>query len=239
MTDTVYTGIKDAGLALSSNALLSDTSRIIDFVVLDSKELSSPKELDAHVISLDGIAMDISGFMDLFYHTNYETFEINPSMSEKTEIHLKKQNIDKSLFKLLDNVFRLYSQDLNIEFSCMDPCSVVKITNQLNQYNTLLDFCVINSSLTFSDILEMIMNKSGKLTGTNSVDQELEFKTIFGSNENDQYHILVLNIRFHNANPLVKDIILKFNYNVKFNGNNFNILETLQNKGYFTAITSL
>jgi len=238
MTDTVYTGIKDAGLALSSNALLSDTSRIIDFVVLDSKELSSPKELDAHVISLDGIAMDISGFMDLFYHTNYETFEINPSMSEKTEIHLKKQNIDKSLFKLLDNVFRLYSQDLNIEFSCMDPCSVVKITNQLNQYNTLLDFCVINSSLTFSDILEMIMNKSGKLTGTNSADQQLEFNSIFGSDTNDQYHIFVLNIRFHNANPLVKDIILKFNYNVKFNGDNFNILETLQNKGYFTAITS-
>ena len=237
MTDTVYTGIKDAGLALSSNALLSETSRIIDFVVLDSKELSSPKELDAHVISLDGIEMDISGFLNVFYHTNNETFEINESMSESEKIHLKKQNIDKSLFKLLDNVFRLYSQDLNIEFSCMDPCSVVKITNQLNQYNTLLDFCVINSSLTFSDILELIMNKSGKLTGTNNDEQLLEFESIFGSDSNGRYHIFVLNIRFHNANPLVKDIILKFNYNVKFNGDNFNILETLQNKGYFTAIT--
>ena len=235
MTDTVYTGIKDAGLADSSNALLSACSRIIDFVVLDSNELSSPKEVDAHVISLDGIAMDISGFLNTFYHNNNETFEINQSMSENEKIHLKKQNIDKSLFKLLDNVFRLYSQDLNIESSCMDPCSVVKITNQLNQYNTLSDFCVINSSLTFSDILEMIMNKNGKLSGTN---QQSEFESIFGSNTRDQYHIFVLNIRFHNANPLVKDIILKFNYNVKFNGDNFKILETLQNKGYFTAIPS-
>lgn len=83
----------------------------------------------------------------------------------------------------------------------------------------------------------MIMNKSGILSGTNIADQKLEFDSIFGSDTKDQYHIFVLNIRFHNANPLVKDIILKFNYNVKFNGDNFNILETLQNKGYFTAIT--
>jgi hypothetical protein len=234
MTNTVYTGIQDAGLADSSNALLSCTSRIIDFVVLDSTELSSPKELDANVISLDGITMDISGFMELFYKTDTKTFKINGSMSEKDEIHLKKQNIDKSLFKLLDTVFSLYSKDLNIKCSYMDPCSVMKITEQLKKYNTLLDFCV-NSSLTFSDILEMIINKSDTSTGTYSDKQE--FETIFGSGTNDQYHILVLNIRFHNANPLVKDIILKFNYNVKFNGNTFDILETLQNKGYFTELT--
>ena len=101
MTDTVYTGIIDAGLADSSNALLTETSRIIDFVVLDSKELSSPKELDAHVISLDGIQMDISGFVNVFYYNNNKTFKINDIIiSEKNilSINLKKQTIDKSLF---------------------------------------------------------------------------------------------------------------------------------------------
>ena len=52
---------------LLSRGNIDFSGYVVDFAVLDSQTITSPKPLDAHVISLDGIDIPLIQFKKLFY----------------------------------------------------------------------------------------------------------------------------------------------------------------------------
>ena len=200
------------------NTILNDLSRIVDVAVLDSEQIKAPKEIDAHVIYIDARDMDLTTFMNLFYHIDNNTFQINKSKVDDEHLSFVKQTIHTNPFHLPESVIRLYSMDLGVEIDCLDPLSSMEINKQVLYYKSLTNMCSVKGALTFSEIIETILNRT-------DANADADFSNVIGKAadgddgvESSVYHQLVVNARFYNANPAVRDIIVKFRYNVKFTG---------------------
>jgi len=170
----------------------------VDFAVLDSSEITSPKELDAHVIHLDGIDVSLGTFKQMFYPGG-NTFSLNEQFSKKEEMLFKGQKVQGVGFKMLNCFSRAYGQDIGVEMNCLDPCSLMEITKQLTSYNSLTDFCQVSCSLSWVQLIEALFNKipdNKKSLGENLLHS----------------HNFRLTVRFHNANKAVKDVVVHFNY---------------------------
>lgn len=229
-------GIKDAEVVAGRAAILSDYSRSVDFVVLDSEEIASPIEMESNVIELDGIKITIQEFINMFYAGNGVQFELNSAKLDDDIVNLKKQTLNKTPFKMADNVLRLYTDDLQVEINCLDTCSVIDITNQLAKYQRLGDFCTVKASLDYHELIESILQKSGDIE-----DSSARYQEIFGGATitNTVYHVFVVNIRLHNANPAVKDIYVKLNYNVEFGSSReltASTVKLVKSLGYFKSV---
>lgn len=193
------------------NDVLNEYSRIVDIAVLDSEEIISPKEIDANVISLDARDVTLSEFLQMFYHVDHNTFQINKAMAEDVNMTFVGQKIHTNNFHLPDSVLRLYGLDLGVELDCLDPCSSMEITQQVLYYKSLANMCSVKCSLTFNEIIETIVNRT-------ETSAEGDWNKVFGETGSGVRHQLVINSRFYNANPAVRDIIVKFRYNVEFSG---------------------
>ena len=231
------TGITDANMVTGNAAILSDYSRSIDFVVLDSEEVASPIELESNVITLDGIKITLQEFINMFYSGNGIQFELNAAKKDEDIVNMKKQTLNKAPFKMADNVLRLYTDDLQVEINCLDACSVIDITNQLSKYQKLGDFCTVKAALDYPELIESVLEKSGTVEDTSTRYQE-----IFGGKTitDKVYHVFVVNIRIHNANPAVKDIYIKLNYNVEFGTSREltdSTLKLVKSMGYFPTVS--
>ena len=205
------------------NNRLNGYSRIVDVAVLDSEEITAPKELDAHVISLDAIYITLDEFLNRFYHVDNNTFQMNKAMAEDPKMTFVGQKIHTNNFHLPDSVLRLYGLDLGVELDCLDPCSSLEITQQVLYYKSLANMCSVKCALTFNEIIETIVNRTESNIQDGSGDYEHKYAHVFGNEDvttakGTIYHQLVINARFYNANPAVRDIIVKFRYNVGFKG---------------------
>ena len=196
------------------NNYLTGYSRIVDVAVLDSEEITAPKELDAHVISLDARDIDLDKFLNLFYHVDNNTFQMNKAIAEDPNMTFVGQKIHTNNFHLPDSVLRLYGLDLGVELDCLDPCSSLEITQQVLYYKSLANMCSVKCALTFNEIVETIVNRTESIIHKGDENWD----AAFGTKTKAVYHQLVINARFYNANPDVRDIIVKFRYNVKFLG---------------------
>lgn len=226
----LYNGIVD------KNGVLNEFSRSVDVAVLESEQLISPKDVDSHIINLDGIQIDFPTFINLFYSKDGITFDINETKLDSTELSVKHRTIEGNLFNLVDSTLQLYSLDLGINTKQMDPCSLIEITNQLNYYRSLGHLCSVRCSLSLNQVIETILNKTQQSV--------TDWKDVVGDSATNKkvYHVLVINVRLFNANPAVKDIIIKFNYVVEFKGEQrlLDILsENSQYNGNITPTISL
>ena len=212
--------------------VLNEYSRIVDIAVLDSEEITAPKEVDAHIISLDAIKLTLDQFLARFYHVDHNTFQMNKALAEDNALTFVGQTVLSNNFHLPDSVLRLYGLDLGVELDCLDPCSSMEITQQVLYYKSLANMCSVKCALTFNEIIETIVNRTEASTNTT-------WGSGFGSTGDAVYHQLVVNARFYNANPAVRDIIVKFRYNVGFEGNDevINIIQS-QIRPEFTPASS-
>jgi hypothetical protein len=202
------------------NNRLNGYSRIVDVAVLDSEEITAPKELDAHVISLDARDITLDKFLNMFYHVDNNTFQMNKAIAEDPNMTFVGQKIHTNNFHLPDSVLRLYGLDLGVELDCLDPCSSTEITQQVLYYKSLANMCSVKCALTFNEIIETIVNRTESNIQDGSGDYEHKYAHVFGDDDTAEsvHHQLVINARFYNANPAVRDIIVKFRYNVEFKG---------------------
>ena len=204
------------------NNKLNGYSRIVDVAVLDSEEITAPKELDAHVISLDARDIDLDDFLNMFYHVDNNTFQMNKAMAEDAKMTFVGQKIHTNNFHLPDSVLRLYGLDLGVELDCLDPCSSLEITQQVLYYKSLANMCSVKCALTFNEIIETIVNRTESkiMKGSDNANDWHQYKHVFGDEDDNEsvWHQCVINCRFYNANPAVRDIIVKFRYNVEFKG---------------------
>jgi hypothetical protein len=209
----LYTGIID------KDNKLDFFSRTIDIAVIESEILASPEYTDSHVINLDGINIELASFMNLFFKDG-KTFNINSTEINSPNMSLLHRTIEDKSFNLMESILHLYSIDLKIKTNLMDPTSIIDITTQMDAYKSLGNFCSINCSLSFEQIIESIIHKTyNNLT---------EWKQVIGASDSPAYHVFVINIRLYNSNSSVKDIILKFNYIVECKGEDIlkNIIES-------------
>ena len=197
------------------NNNLKGYSRIVDVAVLDSEEITAPKELDAHVISLDARDISLDDFLNMFYHVDNNTFQMNKAMAEDPNMTFVGQTIHTNNFHLPDSVLRLYGLDLGVELDCLDPCSSLEITQQVLYYKSLANMCSVKCALTFNEIVETIVNRTESRIHDNGATS---WDAAFGTSAVPVWHQCVINCRFYNANPAVRDIIVKFRYNVEFKG---------------------
>jgi hypothetical protein len=102
----------------------------------------------------------------------------------------------------------------------LDPCSSTEITQQVLYYKSLANMCSVKCALTFNEIIETIVNRTESNIQDGSGDYEHKYAHVFGDDDTAEsvHHQLVINARFYNANPAVRDIIVKFRYNVEFKG---------------------
>lgn len=170
----------------------------IDFAVLDSSEITSPKELDAHVIHLDGIDVSLGTFKEMFYPSG-NTFLLDRQYSKNKAMLFKGQKVQGVGFKMLNFFSRAYGQDIGVEMNCLEPCSLMEITKQLTSYNSLTDFCQVSCSLSWVQMIEALFNKIP--------DNKKGLEDNLLSSHNFR-----LSVRFHNANKAVKDVVVHFNY---------------------------
>lgn len=196
---------------------LSLKSRCVDVAVIDSEEIIAPREVDAHIISFDAQYITLDKFMSMFYHVDNNTFQMNKTMYKDTEFSFIGRTINTNEFHLANSIIRLYGLDLGVELDCIYPCSLIDITRQVLYYRSLTNMCSVKCSLTFSEIVETIANQNESESG--------DWTTVFGKPGDEDggvavpvHHQCVINCRFYNANPAVRDIIVKFRYNVEFAG---------------------
>jgi hypothetical protein len=103
-----------------------------------------------------------------------------------------------------------------VELDCLDPCSSLEITQQVLYYKSLANMCSVKCALTFNEIVETIVNRTESTIESGTEDKT--WTAAFGTKTKAVHHQLVINARFYNANPDVRDIIVKFRYNVAFKG---------------------
>lgn len=181
---------------------ISNENRIVDIAVLAEDVKSAPVELDAHLIDLDTIDISENDFRTMFYASNgNELFALNCENADtKTKVTFNDQTyMDNSsvTFNLLEELLNNYSTDLGVVRECFEPCSLIEIQKQITGIKSLCDICEVKCSLKWTEV-------------------ETSIKSLGGDITSGKKHILRVNALFTNANPQVRDVMIRFNYNVEW-----------------------
>lgn len=172
-------------------------NRIVDIAVLAEDVKSAPVEFDGHIVDLSTIDMSASAFKDLFYASNNnELFVLNCATTDsKTCITFNDQKYEAGSFNLIDQILTSYSTDLGVMRECFEPCSLIEIEKQLTGIVSLCDICEVKCSLKWSEVEATLVSLGGDISA-------------------GKVHRLRVNALFTNANPQVKDVMIRFNYDV-------------------------
>ena len=179
------------------------SNRIVDIAVLSEAVKMAPVEFDGHVVELEAIDLSENIFRDLFYASNgQELFAlncahtlVNPHMTFNEQTYENGEGDLDLSFNLLNEVLNQYSTDLGVLRSCFEPCSLIEIEKQLTGIRTLCDICEVKCSLKWSEVIATLRSLGADLSV-------------------GQVHRLRVNALFTNAHPQLKDILVRFNYNV-------------------------
>ena len=94
--------------------------------------------------------------------------------------------------------------------------------------------CSVKCALTVNEIIETLVNRT-ESKFMEGVAGEHKYHKVFGYAEAPVYHQLVIQARFYNSNKMVKDIYVKFRFNVCFKGDNMikNIIQSIVRPSFF------
>jgi hypothetical protein len=178
----------------------------VDIAVLSSKALHELRPLEAHIIELDGIYMDILHFFRLFYCGDMRSFRINAAQSHHPAMTFYNRTYKKQRFNLINTISALYSHDLGTHLyskNKYDPQSLIQLNRTLLRYRSLANCKFIKTSISSRKIIDQIVEDSRKQNTRSSGS------CIYG------YHRLKLYVQFQNHHPKIKDILVQFNYIVR------------------------
>ena len=102
---------------------------------------------------------------------------------------------DKSAFNLKNAIMGAYSSNnggVGVDSSCWAPCSLMAIQNQLNKLKHLFDICNVECSRTFYEAMQEISSNFDGDGGSTVINTRVS-------------------VVFTNQNPVVADVIVRFN----------------------------
>ena len=183
----------------------------VQFAVFNIDHVVEPLEMNAETITLDPVDISLNHFRDLFYSENGNTFSLNRVLKHD-EFNLTTKTLNGYPFSLSASVLNTYVQLMGIPSQCLDPCSSIKITNQLSKIKFLTDICHSPCSLTFDDvIMEIIRNYPAS--------EHVQL------NKDDTSHNFELLLQIKNEG-CIKDIFIKLIYHVVFVKDSSSVLYT-------------
>jgi hypothetical protein len=185
----------------------------IDVAVLCQEYTTIEKMCDDHIINLDEIEISKDLFQCIFY-PYYENFGINKNTicnncfyQQYISFLPEYRSVNGKKFYLLEEIISNIESDLNISRNCFTVESLVELTNEIISVNSFCDVncCSVLSSLTWSNILEIIQNYSiiNENCGCDSSSQKGQV-----------IPICVISIVFKTPTPGVKNTIVRFNYKI-------------------------
>lgn len=199
-------------------ALLFSGHSNVDVAVLSSKALHELRPLEAHIIELDGIYMDLLHFFRLFYCGDMRTFRINSAQSQHPAMTFYNRTYKNQRFNLINTISALYSHDLGTHLYAKnkyDPQSLIQLNRTLLRYRSLTNCKFVKTSVSSRKIIDQIIEDSRKLTSQYGSTGS-PTSCIYG------YHRLKLYVQFQNPHPKIKDILIQFNYIVRLTPQSFN-----------------
>jgi hypothetical protein len=196
-----------------SNFLSINNKITIDVAVLCQEYTTIEKMCDDHIINLDEIEITRDTFQNIFY-PYCENFGINKNNVSNNSFYAEYisflpeyRTVNKKKFYLLEEIISNIESDLNISRNCFTVESLVELTNEIISVNSFCDVncCSVLSSLTWSNILEIIQNYSiiNENCGCDSSSQKGQV-----------IPICVISIVFKTPTPGVKNTIVRFNYKI-------------------------
>jgi hypothetical protein len=102
---------------------------------------------------------------------------------------------DKSAFNLKNAIMGAYSSNnggVGVDSSCWAPCSLMAIQNQLNKLKHLFDICNVECSRTFYEAMQEISSNFDGDGGSTVINTRVS-------------------VVFTNQNPVIADVIVRFN----------------------------
>lgn len=178
--------------------VLTAESATVQVAVIDSDPITQPIPMDAHVVEFDIQAMTIDEFRKCFYPNDGLTFKVGNGRDPRHELQTK--SIQGNPVSMTSVVLKHYGDDLELDLDCLDPSSLIEMTQQLSKYKTMHDLCKVTCALSFPEVIENIRSQQPSY-------EKYELK--------DTRHNFVINVRVTNVGD-VKDIILKYNFAVIF-----------------------
>jgi hypothetical protein len=185
----------------------------IDVAVLCQEYTTIEKMCGDHIINLDEIEITRETFQNIFY-PYCENFGINKNNVSNNSFYAEYisflpeyRTVNKKKFYLLEEIISNIESDLNISRNCFTVESLVELTNEIISVNSFCDVncCSVLSSLTWSNILEIIQNYS-IINENCSPDNP--------SQRGPVIPICVISIVFKTPTPGVKNTIVRFNYKI-------------------------
>ncbi len=137
---------------------INENIQTVQFGVFETDEVFEPLKTDAIVISLDPIDITLDRFRTIFFNRDGNEFSLN-NVIYINEYDLTKRTIDGYPFSLSSSIIDTYIENSGLIRSCIDPCSIIKISNQLSKYSYLTKMCYPVCNLTFHDILMELIRK--------------------------------------------------------------------------------
>jgi hypothetical protein len=168
---------------------------------------------DDHIINLDEIEITRETFQNIFY-PYCENFGINKNNVSNNSFYAEYisflpeyRTVNKKKFYLLEEIISNIESDLNISRNCFTVESLVELTNEIISVNSFCDVncCSVLSSLTWSNILEIIQNY-------NIINENCGCDS--SSQKGAVIPICVISIVFKTPTPGVKNTIVRFNYKI-------------------------
>jgi hypothetical protein len=203
---------------------------VIDVAVLCQEYNKIEQICNDHIINLDEIEITKELFQFIFYpyHDNFginkKLICNNPMYTQYISFLPKYRTVNGKKFYLLEEIISNIESDLNISRNCFTVESLVELTNEILNINSICDLncCSVLSSLTWCNILEIIKNynmiNDNCGCDTESISGSTTSDSISSSSSSIQKRpvipICAISVIFKTPTPGVKNTIVRFNYRI-------------------------
>jgi len=179
----------------------SSCNIVLDVAVIGKEILPIELMSNSHIILLDEIPISENTFKNIFYPYG-ETFGIDKNIINSNNLinyitFLPPwRTVNNEPFSLNNTIISNIETDLNVSRSCFTICSLLDLTKELCNINSLCDIncCSVVCALTWGDIMNILKN-----------DYFIKDNTTIKM-------YLVINVLFKSPNTCVLPTIVKFKY---------------------------
>lgn len=181
----------------------------IDVAVLCQEYTKIETMCNDHVINLDEIEITKELFQYIFYPycenfgINKNTICNNPAYIPYISFMPEYRTVNCKKFYLLESIIANIESDLNVSRNCFTVDSLVELTNEIVSIHSFCDLncCSVLSSLTWSNILEILKNYNTVNCDCTSITEPV-------------IPICVISVVFKTPTCGVKNTIVRFNYRI-------------------------
>lgn len=208
--------IENTTILINEHIPIANNKIIIDVAVLCQEYTNVNTMCHDNVINLDEIPITKELFQSIFY-PYHENFGLNKEFILNNKEYIfpyisflpEFRRVFKNKFYLLEEIIANIESDLSISRNCFTKESLVELTNEIINIQSLCDIncCSVLSSLSWNNILEIIKNYKLIKYCTCEKPNCCECKS-------DIIPICVINIIFKTPTCGVKDTIIRFNYRI-------------------------